>query len=89
MGLIVTEFSGHPTLPATCGIVECWNGIVRNQLRRLLSLCPLPFLGADPLVRQFGYLIWLSPEGFNSFWQLLVNDEDKRSRDVHRPILKI
>lgn len=71
MGLKVTEFNGHPTLPAACGMAEHWNGILDSQLRGLLTLCAWPFLGAGPSVRQSGYLTWLSQEGFipfGNFW---------------------
>lgn len=44
-GLIVKEFNRRPMFPSVHSIVECWNGSFKNQLRRFLVLCPLPFPG--------------------------------------------
>lgn len=75
--LLAKEFNGHPMFSTIHSIVECWNDILKNQLKRFLIyfLSHAFSWSTYILVGQFGHLMWLSQEGFVPFGQ-----KDKWSR---------
>ena len=68
-----SKFNGHSISSAIHSVVECWNGNLKNQLKRLLILCFLLFL-VHILSKAVWSLMWLFQEGFiilGHFWLMI------------------
>lgn len=82
-----SKFNGHSISSAIHSIVECWNGNLKNQLKRLLILCFLLFL-VHILSKAVWSLMWLFQEGFiilGHFWLMIR----ATGIEIIRPILEI
>lgn len=82
-----SKFNGHSISSAIHSVVECWNGNLKNQLKRLLILCFLLFL-VHILSKAVWSLMWLFQEGFiilGHFWLMIR----ATGIEIIRPILEI
>lgn len=88
-GLIVKEFNGHSIFSVICSIVECWNGSLKNQLRKAYDSLSLTFSWSTHFSKAIWSLNVAVSRRIYSSWSLLVSNWDKRHRELYRAILKI
>ena len=88
-GLIVKEFDGHSIFSTISSIVECRNGNLKNQLKKVSDFLSLIFSWSTYLSKAIWSLNVAVWRRIYSSWPLLVSGHDKRSRELYIPILKI